>query len=120
MRKLLFILPVTLFLLSFVAPQAEQQLMKTQLMVTVLDDLGNIQQGAKVTLYETEDDYNKLQNPVMESKMTNEKGQVRFVGVKDIEYYVAAEKGDNDNFLRAEKTKHLAKGKINKINVIID
>ena len=119
MKKLL-ILPLLLAIFSFTNISGTQQLLKTQLIVTVLDDLGNIQEGAKVTLYENEDDYNNLENPALESRVTNQKGQVRFIGLKNVPYYVAAQKGDNDNFLRGEKTKPLDKGKFNKINVIID
>ena len=118
--KNIFVIPVMFLLLSFVGPQSSLQILKTQLVVTVLDDLGNIEKGARVTLYENEEDYNKLQNPVLPSELTNEKGKVRFIGLKPKPYYVAAKKGANDNFLRGEKTKALLKGKLNKINVIID
>ena len=119
MKKLL-IIPVAFLLLSFVIPQSSMQVLKTQLLVTVLDDLGNIEKGARVTIYANEEDYNKLKNPVFASELTNEKGRVRFIGLKAQPYYVAAEKGDDDNFLRGEKTKPLQKGRLNKINVIID
>ena len=94
-------------------------MLKTQLVVTVLSEIGNIQEGAEVRLYETREDFesNKV---AVEPRKTNKKGKVRFIKLKDIAYFIEVKKGKKDNSLGAEKTSVLLKGKINKINVIIE
>ncbi|NJM26940.1 MAG: hypothetical protein HC859_17175, partial [Bacteroidia bacterium] len=73
------------------------QLIKTQLHVTVRDDLGNTVSTAKVTLYEKEEDYNAEENAVATGE-TDEKGVVKFKELGDKSYYVMVEKGDKNNF----------------------
>lgn len=96
------------------------QLLKTQLRVTVLDGHGNYQEDAEVTLYGSMEDYNNAENPVMETEKTNRKGRVRFVGLEPQPYFVEVEKGDLSNVLGGEKTDTLKKGRINRINIVID
>lgn len=94
------------------------QVLKTQLQVTVLDNIGNIQSGAKVTLFETEEDYNNSK-PALPMQVVNKKGKTRFVGLKAIDYFVYCEKGKKNNMFHGEKTGELQKGRINKVNLII-
>ena len=50
------------------------QIIKTQLRVTVLDDLGNIRKGAEVTLYHSVEDYNNdktAYGPITTKKRSN-------------------------------------------------
>lgn len=94
------------------------QVLKTQLQVTTLDDIGNIQPNAKVTLYESEEDYNNSK-PALPSQVTNKKGKTRFIGLKAIDYFVYCEKGKKNNLFHGEKTGILQKGRINKVNLII-
>ncbi len=93
-------------------------ILKTQLMVTVRNDLGNIEQGAEVTLYGSIDDYNNEKNAIGPNK-TNAKGKVRFIDLEQKAYYIVAKKGDKDNFLAGEKTDVLKSGRINQVTVII-
>ncbi len=94
------------------------QVLKTQLQVTVLDNVGNIQPNARVTLYESEADYNNSK-PALPSQVTNKKGKTRFIGLKAIDYFVYCEKGKKNNLFHGEKTGELQKGRINKVNLII-
>jgi hypothetical protein len=106
-----------LLILAFVA--SSSQIIKTQLHVTIRNELGNTEEGVSVTLYETEADYEKEQNPV-QTGTTDEKGVVKFKELKAQEYLVLAKKGDKNNFGGGEKTGALVANRINKVNIIID
>jgi hypothetical protein len=97
---------------------SSSQIVKTQLHITVRNELGNTEAGASVTLYTTETDYEKEQNPV-QSGTTDEKGIVKFKELKAQEYFVLAKKGDINNFGGGEKTGQLVPNRINKVNIII-
>lgn len=116
----LLTLSLSLFFLSFgTASSGFDQIFKTNLKITVIDELGNIVPGAKVTIYKNKLDYDAEKNPVHETKITNNKGQVTFKKVETIAYYVLAKKGDMDNIGAGEIITELEKGKLNKANVVI-
>lgn len=94
------------------------QIVKTQLHITVRNELGNTEEGVSVTLYATETDYEKETNPVI-SGTTDEKGVVKFKDLKSQEYFVLAKKGDINNFGGGEKTGELFANRINKVNIIV-
>ncbi|HET9054395.1 MAG TPA: hypothetical protein VFM90_09490 [Cyclobacteriaceae bacterium] len=94
------------------------ELIKTQLVVTVRNELGNIEEGVKVQLYETEEDYKAEQNVAFEG-YTDKKGVVKFKELKPIAYFLLAQKDDKDNFGGGEQTGKLEENKINKVTVII-
>ncbi|MDH5397498.1 MAG: prealbumin-like fold domain-containing protein [Cyclobacteriaceae bacterium] len=102
------------------AMKAEDQLIKTALRVTVLDDSGNITEGAEVQLYKSEEDYKKEVNPVTDKLITNEKGQVYFKELEPRVYYILATKGDMNNWSGGVQTDKLKEKKVNKINIIIE
>lgn len=108
---------VLLGALAFTSPE---QILKTQLRLTILDELGNQVEGANVTLYNSDEDYRKEQNPVMEKQVTDSKGRAKFVGLEPKVYYVLAEKGDKDNAGAGVQTDTLQEGRINKVNIIIE
>lgn len=107
---------IAFLLLSFFI--SSSQIIKTQLHITVRNELGNTEAGASVVLYATEEDYEKEQNPV-QSGTTDEKGIARFKELKAQEYFVLAKKGDANNFGGGEKTGALVANRINKVNIII-
>jgi len=92
----------------------------TSLKITVLNKLGNVVEGAKVTLYRNSGDYENNENAVAGPEKTNAKGQVTFKKLQAKSYYVEVKKGDKSNYGEAEQTGTLIKGKINKVNIIID
>jgi len=94
------------------------QIIKTQLAVTIRDELGNTVEGAKVTLFEKEEDYNNETNPVMDGA-TDAKGVVKFRELKAISYFVLARKGDKDNAGGGEQTGKLEANRINKVTIVI-
>ncbi|MDF2455268.1 MAG: hypothetical protein K0R51_1261 [Cytophagaceae bacterium] len=106
-----FICIVSLTLASF-------QLFKTNLRITVRNELGNLESGATVAVYKTKEDYEKSVNPVALDK-TDAKGIVTYEDMEAIAYYVTAEKGDRNNFGAAEKTEPLTANKMNKMTIII-
>lgn len=93
-------------------------LLKTQLVVTVRNELGNTEEGVKVQLYETEDDY-KAEKSVAFEGYTDKKGIVKFKELKPTTYYLLARKDDKDNFGGGEQTGKLEESRINKVTVII-
>lgn len=106
------VLLCTMLLLS------SSQILKTQLRITVIDDIGNFTEGVEVTLYDSPEDYNNSQ-PAFGPEMSNKKGRVAFIGVGTGPYYIEAVKGDYSNSLSGQLTDTLKAGRVNKLNVII-
>ena len=94
------------------------QIIKTQLTVTIRNELGNTEQGVSVQLFETEDDY-KNETNVAAQGVTDAKGVVKLKELKAISYYVLAKKDDKDNFGGGEQTGKLEANRINKVTVVI-
>jgi uncharacterized protein (DUF2141 family) len=104
---------------AFLGISAKPAEMAATLQIVILDNLGNIQAGAIVTLYSSEKDYLEDKNPVSEKGVTNEKGKVTFKKLKPSVFYVKAEKGKMSNRGAGVKTQKLGSGKVNKMNIII-
>lgn len=94
------------------------QLIKTQLAVTVRNELGNLEEGATVQLFETEADYKAEKNIAAEGA-TDKKGVIKFKELKAISYYVIVRKDDKDNSDGGEQTGKLEANRINKVTIII-
>ena len=110
---------VSIFLLAIILfSLAGFQLFKTNLRITVRNELGNIESGATVAVYKSKEDYEKNINPVALDK-TDAKGIVTYDDMEPIVYYVTAEKGDRNNFGAGEKTEPLTPNKLNKMTIII-
>jgi hypothetical protein len=108
----------TLVGVSFIIMAASFLMIKTQLSITIRDELGNTVENAKVLLYETQDDYNQEKNAVAEGT-TDVKGVVKFKELKPISYYVIARKDDKDNSGGGEQTGKLDANRINKVTIVI-
>ncbi len=102
----------------FAAVTAEAQIIKTQLTMTVRDELGNTVEGATVKIFETQANYTEEKNPAGEG-VTDAKGVVKFKNLKAIAYYILAKKDDKDNAGGGEQTGKLEEKKINKATVVI-
>ncbi len=96
------------------------QILKTSLKITVIDELGNIVEGAAVQLYPTDDDYRNETNPASEIYYTDKKGQVKFKDLAAQVYYVNASKDDKNNIGAGVQTDKLLDGKMNKVNIVIE
>jgi hypothetical protein len=105
-------------LLLLLGASSAFQLIKTQLSVTIRNDLGNTEQGTTVQLYETEEDYKAEKNAVAEG-VTDQKGVVKFKELKAISYFVLAKKDDKDNFGGGEQTGKLDANRVNKVTIVI-
>ncbi len=110
----------TAILISFSSFTSDTQVIKTQLRVTVLDDAGNLVQGATIQLYANEEDFNKEKNPISEKLTTDEKGVAKFDDLDTKVYYLLVEKGDMNNWGGGVQTDLLKAKKVNKINIIIE
>ncbi len=108
----------TLFAIYFLLAASSFMMIKTQLSITIRDELGNTVENAKVVLYESEGDYTKETNAVMEG-LTDIKGVVKFKELKPISYYVIARKDDKDNSGGGEQTGKLDPNRINKVTIVI-
>lgn len=60
------------------------------------DDTKNPVAGADVTLFQTYNDY-LAHRPILRQGMTNEAGEVKFIQLQSIKYYVRAEDKDGRN-----------------------
>ena len=95
------------------------QIIKTQMQITVRNELGNTEEGTTVQLFETEADYQAEKN-VVQTATTDKKGVAKFKDLKAISYYVLAKKGDKNNFGGGEQTGALQEGRINKVTIVIE
>ncbi|QOI97585.1 MAG: hypothetical protein HRU69_08825 [Flammeovirgaceae bacterium] len=111
MKKISVLVLTSVFLLNF-------QIIKTQLTVTVRNELGNTEEGATVMLFEREEDYKSEKNVAAEG-VTDKKGVAKFKDLKAISYYIIVRKDDKDNAGGGEQTSRLEANKINKITVVI-
>lgn len=105
---------------SFNSPIVEEEpFVLIGLQVTVLDEKGNVVEGADVVLYKNADDAFDEANPIKAKTKTNSNGRVKFTkGLAEKTYYVVASKGNlqSEDDLKSSKLK---KNKMNKMNVII-
>ena len=115
--KFAFALLLSALLFSFAPPT---QLIPISLRVTVLNELGNPEKGAVVTLYKTRQDYEKEQNPALPAQTTNDKGVAVFRNLQPLIYHVSAVKGDKDNANGATQTDTLKASRQNRVNIIIE
>ncbi len=123
MRKLtlaLSSLVVSAFMFFQFTPKAEDdQFLKTNLRIVIQDDLGNIQEGATVTLYGNKDDYRKSENPIADPQVTDKKGRVTFKDLEPKVYHVHAEKGKMNNNNLGVQTDTLEAKKLNIVAIVI-
>lgn len=96
------------------------QLIPTKLRVFVRNDLGNLVEGASVTLYPTKEDYQKETNPVKEARLTDKKGRVTFDDLEMKAYYLHVEKGDLNNNGGGVMTDTLQEKRWNKVTIVIN
>ncbi|MFY0626969.1 MAG: carboxypeptidase regulatory-like domain-containing protein [Reichenbachiella sp.] len=115
--KLTFSMVLMFSLFSF--KSVNMKFLPTKLKITVLDELGNQVEGAKVTLFKTEEDYRAETNPVGVPAITDEDGKAKIGDLEPIQYYVLAEKGKKANHGAGVKTQKLEEGKTNRINTVI-
>ncbi|MTI21360.1 carboxypeptidase regulatory-like domain-containing protein [Fulvivirga sp. RKSG066] len=109
-----------ILLISVACAFKSDQLFKTNLKITVRNELGNLEEGVAVQLFKSEKDYRNETNPATEVMHTDDKGDVKFKDLEPIIYFVNAEKGDKNNVGAGVQTDSLQEGKLNKITVIIE
>jgi hypothetical protein len=109
----------SLVAILLLATSLQAQIIKTQMHVTIRNDLGNTEAGVTVQLFETEDDYKNEKNAIAEG-VTDEKGVAKFKELKAISYFVIAKKGEKNNFGGGEQTGKLEEKRINKVTIVIE
>lgn len=119
MKRILPVVLVLSLIITAFAPQPVEGLLPTRLKVTVIDELGNVQEGAVVKLYLSEEDYRKETNETAGPEVTDKKGVVKFNDLKPQQYYIYVEKGEMRNDGAGVLTAPLEEGKMNKVNVVI-
>lgn len=114
------ILVLTLITFAFFqfTPKTDQ-ILKTNLRITIQDDLGNVQEGATVTLFENNDDYRSGDNAIAGPEKTDSRGRVTFKGLEEKVYFVNATKGDMNNNMLGVQTDTLEGGKLNRAAIVI-
>ncbi len=98
---------------------SDYQVLSTGMRITVISRLGNPVENAKVTVYETREDYDNEENAIAGPAFTDAKGRVTFKNLDEKQYFVQVVKGDENNYGDAEQTGKLIKGKLNKFNIVI-
>lgn len=121
MKTLSNVLLISLFFVTLTgfSPVKKQKILPTKLRITVIDGLGNYVEGAKVSIFETKEDYQTSKNAVG-TITTDKKGRVTFKGLKTISYYIYAIKGDMNNNGEGVLTGKLQEGRINKVNTVVE
>lgn len=109
---------VMVFLTAF--NSTKEFALPTSLKITVLDELGNIVEGATVVLFTTEEDYKAETNPITVEEKTDKKGRVTFKNLDPKSYYVLASYKDKSNIGAGVLTAPLLEGKSNRVNTIIE
>jgi 5-hydroxyisourate hydrolase-like protein (transthyretin family) len=118
MKKITHLFLFLIFTIPVISTQA--QVLKTNLTITILDENGNIQEGATVILYKNEEDYRASKNPAVEKQITDKKGRVKFKDLETMAYFVEVRKGDLNNDGLGAQTGELVSGRTNKVNIIIE
>jgi hypothetical protein len=90
--RLLLTISISLVLTSFIVNHAA----KVKVKIYVVNEAGEVVEGAKVTLYGSFDDYKKEVNPKF-SGLTNAKGFIQFRELAEKNYYIHVVKGDLNN-----------------------
>jgi len=106
-------------ILFFQFKPKEAQFFDTNLRITIQDDLGNVLEGATVTLFANNEDYRSSSNPIAGPLLTDKKGRVTFKELESKVYYLYAEKGKMNNNMLGVKTEKLEEDKLNKIAIVI-
>ena len=119
MRTFLSLPILFLFIFASFQVSAVEQILPTGMRITVLSRLGNPVENAKVTVYETRDDYENEENAIAGPAFTDKKGRVTFKNLEEKQYFIQVIKGDENNYGDAEQTGKLIKGKVNKFNIVI-
>jgi hypothetical protein len=88
------------------------------LKVEVINEMGNKVHGAKVQLFNSEEDYRKEEN-VIRTEYTDKSGKITFKGLDQQVYYLLVEKDNMDNDGGAVKTDTLKDWRVNKVTVVI-
>jgi uncharacterized GH25 family protein len=120
MKKYSLILSIACLTFLSAFHLAPEQILKTSLRFTILNELGNPVPDASVSLYLNQDDYRQEVNPVMETRTTDKKGRVKFSGLEPRVYFVHAVKDEMNNAGAGVQTDTLREGRINKVNIIIE
>ncbi len=94
--------------------------LKTNLRITILNELGNVEDSVAITIYRHKNDYREEINSVVPTQYTDKKGRTTFTDLEAIEYYIHAEKGNKTNVGAGVVAGVLQKGKMNKLTIIIE
>jgi hypothetical protein len=122
-KQILLIVAVVAMAISTISCKKEEEPpvpAKTELQITVLDNLGNPVNAASVTIYTTLTDWNNDTNPVQGTKTTGTDGIVLFSDLQPIVYYIDAQKGALNNWSGANMTASaIEKEKRTMVNIVI-
>ncbi len=118
MKKLIYLVAVVILLVSYGFKTVDPA--STSIKISVLDNLGNMVEGATVTLYTSKDDYRNETNPAQEPGITDAKGVVKFKKISAVKYFIYVTKGDMNNIGNGVETDPLEEGKLNKLTIVIE
>ncbi len=96
MKRKFYFLLVSVALIFQACEKTEYVKSSPQLEITVVSGDMVFVEGATVSLFNTEDDW-QLKSNVVQSLETDSKGQVLFEDLQEQKYYFFVEKGEQDN-----------------------
>ncbi len=89
--------------------------------IIVLDQFNNPVQQALVGLFENQQEWGMLENPVQAWKATDANGSVVFINLKPENYFIFAQKGESDNLKNEIQTnQQLSENKLLRVIIHID
>ncbi|WP_370089523.1 carboxypeptidase-like regulatory domain-containing protein [Ekhidna sp.] len=111
-----FVILLCALLLS--SNHAKAQNSKTKLLITVLDVSGKLVEGATVSIYSSEEDYQSRTNKLIEGK-TDKKGRFQYKGLDTKPYFLDIKKDNLKNSEQSANTGVLSEERFNKFLITI-
>lgn len=118
-RNILYVMVFAFVGMLSISESKAQLFSKAKLEVMVIDGLGNPVEGAKVSLYSSQDDYQSSQNAV-QTGTTDAKGKVVFKKLDTISFFIDARTKELNNDGRGVQTDVLVKMKKSKVNIVVE
>ncbi|MEO9483851.1 MAG: carboxypeptidase-like regulatory domain-containing protein [Ekhidna sp.] len=107
-----------LVLLSIGSLFQPNQTSKVKLLVTVIDAAGKNVEGATITIYSSEEDYQNSINELIVGK-SDKKGRFQFKGLESKSYFLDVRKDAMNNAADGAETGLISQEKVNKILVTV-
>lgn len=117
LRRYIPVVGLLALLLAFMVVSCIKTETLPQLEIVVLNESGAKVTGAMVALFDNQEEWSKMKNPVQAWRMTDADGKVVFVDLKEIIYYIYVRYDGKDNIIDEISTAQPLQ--MNKKNIIV-